>query len=188
MAFFSTPLLYPSILVVSRLDIEYTRNVDPDGPTGPLTQGYDPHLREPIPYEDTSITTTAGEETRQSSVRYKPKVRIPCQVETVTFEELNQMFGGDNTLSEMRFVLHNKDLRRLGLWTDIPDDGSGCTGNRLKKNDRIDAIEVSGRPGVISVPLAEPLYIKKIDPGSWGMGKSGQDLQIVWTANRPEEA
>lgn len=170
------PLLFPSLLKVSRLDIVATERVDPDGPAGPLTSGYDPDLREPVVYTDASGS-------RASSVRYKPPVLIPCQVEIKKFEELRQVFGGDAPITEMVFVLHNKDLVRMGLLKC----GSGCGTDgtlKLKTNDRIDAV-LCRRKRVPNIDLKEDLYIFRIDPGSWGMGPSGTDLKIVYTTNRP---
>jgi hypothetical protein len=172
------PLLYPSLVVISRLDIQSTRRVDPDG-AGPITGGYDPDLREPYVY-------SAGTEdaVKTDTRRYLPAIRVPCQVEVKDFEEVRQKFGGDAPVTQMTFVLHVKDLRRLGYWlTDAQCERGG--GPSLKTNDRIDRVETMRQPGVVAYPLKEPLYIYELEPGSWGMGPSGQDLVIVWTANRP---
>ena len=176
------PLLAPSAVLISRLSPTMTSRVDPDG-AGPIVGGYDPILREPYPYEDTTQTTASGEEKAVTTVRYSPHVRIPCQVEIKTFEELRQTFSGDAPVTNMVFVLHNKDLKRLGLLFD-GDAGCNCV-PKLKTNDRIDRVEVLRSPGTISHPFKEKLFVFRIDPGSWGMGPSGQDLQIVWTSNRP---
>ena len=173
------PLLYPSAVVISRLSPTLTHNVDPDG-AGPLTSGYDPDLLEPYPYEDTTVTTPEGEETVATTTRYNTPIRIPCQVEIRTSEELRQVFQGDAPVTEWVFVLHNSDLSRLGLL----DMDCGCA-PKLKTNDRIDRIEVLGSPGKLAYRLKHVLYIYRIDPGSWGMGPSGQDLHIVYTVNRP---
>jgi hypothetical protein len=52
-------------------------------------------------------------------------------------------------------------------------------------NDRVDAVEEPRSLRVKSIHLAAPLYIIRIDPGSWGMGPSGHDLKILYTATRP---
>jgi hypothetical protein len=170
--FFRVPLLFPSAVIISRLDIRKTRAVNPPGAQEAV--GYDEDFREPIPYE------SAGKllDTR----RYKPEVRVPCQVEVRTFEELNQVFGGDAPVTDKVFVLHNRDLLRLGLLE------TDCCTTKIKKNDRIERDEVLGRPGDVSQAFAEPLFIYRIDPGSWGMGSSGQDLQIVYTTDRSADA
>lgn len=169
---FRVPLLYPSAIVVSRLDIAATRAVDPPGS---LAAGYDPDLREPIAYEDAGTLSVDGEPTKADARRYMAAVRIPCQVEVKDFEEVMQKFQGNTAVTQMVFVLHNKNLAQLGL-----------TG-LLKDNDRIDAVEKNGSPGVVVQALENPLYIFKIEPGSWGMGPTGQDLQVVYTVNRPND-
>ena len=172
---FRVPLLEPNVLVISPLSIAQTRAVDPPGAA---TEGYHEDLHEPVVYEDAT-----GK--RVSAQRYGEQIRVPCQVEVKSFEELQQVFQGDAPVTKMCFVLHMSDLVLLGLVRDDP----GCAlhgGLKIKKNDRIDAIEVHGIPGEVAVPLATPLYIYRIDPGSWGMGPSGTDLRIVWTANRPD--
>lgn len=179
---FSAPLLFPSALVVSRLSVKMTRRVDPDG-AGPKTEGYDPILREPYTYEDTTDLTADGEEKKKVTTTYLPRIRIPCQVEIKSFEELRKVFQGDAPVTNMTFVLHNKDLRRLGLLEPLNEEG--CCLAKLKQNDRIDRIEILKSPGRIAHPLKELLYVYRIDPGSWGMGATGQDLQIVYTSNRP---
>ena len=170
------PLLFPSLLKVSMLDLQSTSRFDPDGPGGPLTGGYDPDLRSPYVYTD-------SDGSRASTVRYKPPVLIPCQVEIRRFEELRQVFGGDAPVTEMVFVLHNRDLVRMGLLRC--SSGCGTSGTlKLKKNDRIDAV-LCKRKRIPNIDLQELLYIYRIDPGSWGMGPSGTDLKIVYTTNRP---
>lgn len=169
------PLLFPSLLKVSRLDIPATRRVDPDG-AGDLTTGYDPDLRTPHVYTDATGS-------RVISTRYKPPVYIPCQVEIKKFEELRQIFTGDAPVTEMSFVLHNRDLVKLGL---LNVDGN-CGHNGvldLKTNDRIDGVYCT-RKRIKNIDLKEELFIYRIDPGSWGMGPSGTDLKIVYTTNRP---
>lgn len=169
------PLLFPSLLVVARLDIAGTARVDPDG-AGPVTEGYDPDLREPIAYTD-----AAG--SRATTVRYMPPVQIPCQVEIKTFEELRQVFQGDAPVTTMVFVLHNSDLVRMGLLKY----SMGCSigGNlSLKTNDKITSV-LCKRKRISNIDMKEDLYIYRIDPGSWGMGPTGTDLKIVYTTNRP---
>lgn len=173
---FSVPLLEPSAIVVHRLDPHGTWAVDPDG-AGPIQQGYDSVLNEPYIYED-------AQGDKAVATRYLAPIRIPCQVEVADFEEVRQVVSGDAPITQMVFVLHNSDLRRLDLMRGNPTcPRSG--GVKLKTNDLINAIEVNGRPGIVSTPLKEPLYIVEIQPGSWGMGITGQDLHIVYTATRP---
>lgn len=174
---FRAPLLYPSAIAVDRLDITSTRAVNP---TGTPSVGYDPDFREPYSYE-----TTGNEAV--DTVRYLPTIRIPCQVEVKTFEKVRQEFGGDAPITELTFVLHNSNLVRMGLSIA----GCGCdasSSEMLKTNDKIIAIEQNGRPGRVVQTFKEDLFIYEIRPGSWGFGPTGQDLQIIYTCNRPRLA
>jgi hypothetical protein len=162
-------------VVISRLDVQATDRFDPDG-AGSLTSGYDPDLRSPYVYQD-----SAGD--RTSATQYMPPLRVPCQVEIQTFEDLQQVFGGNAPNSNIAFILHSITLKRMGL---IIEDGQ-CPkqgGMNIGVNDRIDAIEEPGDRKIKSIHIAEPLYIIRIDPGSWGMGPAGHDLKIVYTATR----
>lgn len=175
------PLLYPSAIVLHPLDISGTRAVDPPGPQ---PKGYDPYLREPVPYEVPATGEVA--DTR----RYLPEVRIPCQVEVKTFEEVRQQVQGDAPVMNMTFVLHLSDLSRIGLLADeecacIGSGGPYTTRTRIKTNDKITAIEKKGMPGFVVQTFKEPLYVVQMAPGSWGMGPLGYDLEIVFVNNRP---
>lgn len=173
--FFRVPALFPSAVVISRLDIVSTRRVDPVG--APST-GYDEDYREPYKVEN------SGEV--ESTRRYKAPVRIPCQVETRSYEEVAQVAQGDASVTTMVFVLFNKDLTRLGLLRRSADAPCGLL-SLLKTSDRIDTIEQVASPGSViqSFKGNDKLYIFQVLPGSWGMGPTGQDLQIVYTSNRP---
>ena len=171
---FRVPLLFPSAIVVSRLSITETRRIDPDG-AGPLTSGYDPDFREPYLYSDSEVAKTTE--------RWEVPIRIPCQVETMGFEELNKVFGGNAPNSRMVFILHNRTLASLDL---LPRNSQCGYGSRILLNtgDRIDAIEKAGVPGYVIQSFQEPLYIHRIDPASWGMGE-GFDLHYVFTQTYP---
>lgn len=180
---YRVPLLFPVQVVISPLDTVNTRRVDPDGPSEPLTSGYDEDLREPIALEEIDPSDQSRDVVQVT--KYRPPLRIPCQVEVRKLEEVRQEFGGDAPITNMTFVMHNKDLLRLGLLA--AGEQPSCV-RGVKSNDRIDAIEEKGKPGMIVHPLKETLYVVELRSGSWGMGPSGQDLWICYTANRPSTA
>jgi len=177
---YRVPLLFPVQVVISPLSTINTRRVDPDGPAGPLTSGYDEDFREPVAIEE--VDPADASKDIVDVVKYRPQLRIPCQVEVRDLEKVRQEYGGDAPITNMTFVLHNKDLLRLGLL----DTGvqPNCV-RGIKTNDRIDAIERLNKPGFIVHPLKEALYVVELSSGSWGMGPTGQDLWICYTANRP---
>lgn len=167
---FRAPLLYPSDAVISPLDIDATWAANPPGT--PAT-GYDKKLREPYPKQ-----VTPGGPITDYRV-YGAQIRVPCQVEIKTFEELRDVADGDAALTKVVLVFHMQDLEELGLF--VPATGVLL----LKKGDRLDSIEEHDTAIVIQ-PLAEPTYLYRLDPDSWGFGR-GYDLKIGYTTSRPAE-
>jgi hypothetical protein len=180
---FRVPLLFPVQVAISPLDTINTRRVDPDKPAGPLTSGYDEDLREPVALEE--IDPLDQSKDIVDVTKYRPQIRIPCQVEVRKLEDVRQEFGGDAPITNMTFVMHNKDLLRLSLLAT--GEQPNCV-RQLKTNDRIDAIEELNKPGMIVHPLKETLFVVELRSGSWGMGPTGQDLWICYTSNRPSTA
>jgi hypothetical protein len=195
---YNAPLIEPSAVVLYQLDTIATSKIDPDG-AGPKTEGYDWDLREPLSYE--TVDPVDSSKDVKTTVRYKPAIRIPCQVEVQSFEKLRQVVQGDVGLTNMVFVMHRDDLRLLGLLGSTAGAGApqcgpaplacNCVGGggagspRLKKNDKITAIEKVGEPGTVVQSFSNPLFIVQIMPGSWGMGHDGTNLYLVYTSNRP---
>lgn len=160
------PLIWPVDAIISRLDTDATRALDP---AGTPASGYDDIFREPYPL-------TNG--TTDTRIYISPAVTVPVQVETKSFEELRITFGGDAPVSTVVLVAHRMDLSALGLIT-------ASTGRPLiKKGDRIDKIEAHGS-GRTVLDLTSPLYIWEILPASWGFGPDGYDLEIIYTSARP---
>jgi len=159
------PLISPMTVVVTQFLPAETCAQDPAGDS---TVGYDPDFREPV-----ALQTEGGQpvtDTRQ----YGDEIKLPCQVEFKTYEELQMVEQGDNGISKVALVLHRRDLLRLGL---IDDNGN----IKLKKGDKIIRFEKAGRTTL--VPNAT-LYFYRIDPASQGFGPDGYDLHIVWTSDR----
>ena len=165
---FRIPLLEPNTLVVSQLDLDATASNDPDG-AGPLTPGSD-IWQAPTVYEAGGAAGTAKEDTRV----YLTQVRFPVQVEVLDDAQMREVLGGNAPISRYVFIAHLQHLVPLGL-EDV-----------LKPRDRIDAVEVYHHPGVIALPLREPLYIYEVEYGSPGTGPTGFDLRILYTTSNPD--
>jgi len=166
-------LLQKSVVVIHPLNIGAGRNVDP---TGEETSGYDDVLNEPIAY-----TTPTNE--RKTTRRESPALRIPCQVENLTDEQLKQMATGDDPITSIAFVLHRQDLEELNL---LDDNGDVL----IKKGDRVEKLEKYGAPvGTTIKTFLDPgLYVHEVRSKSWGFGPDGYDLEIVYTSRRQEAA
>ena len=163
------PLISPVYVQIYRLDITATWAQNPPGGE---TQGFDPVLREPILYDDP--VTGARTSPRQEL----SPVLVPCQIETRTFDELRETFGGDNPASTVVFVTRRKDLETLGL---IDATTRNCT---LKKSDRISRLESYNYPGTVIQTFDKPLYVYEILPGSYGFGSEGHSLEIIYSTHR----
>jgi len=166
--FFRAPLIAPVAAVIHRLDTTATQAINPPGAP---TTGYDPDFREPYPYEQ----GTAWLDTRV----YMTAIRVPCQFEPKPYyEQARHVELGNALLTGVNIVLHRKTLADLGLLD------SNQT-SLLKKYDKITALEKPGSPGTVIKQFAEPLYVIEVRPGSWGMGGTGYDLEILFCENRP---
>ena len=172
---FRVPLLLEvSLAVIHRLNPNATQDVQPfSGATG----GYDADFREPLVFDDTVGTRMERDDARVEH----PPVNVPCQVEPVKFERLQQQFSGDMPDSNIQLVLHKRDLRKLKLI----DDQERLL---LKKNDRVEALKAKKNPKKITRYLEEPgLYIFELAPGSWGFGPDGYDLYIAFLNSKERE-
>jgi hypothetical protein len=173
--FFRVPLLLTIVdAVIYRLDPVGTRAVDPPGPA---TEGYDDIFKEPVLYE----TTTHDSATRTSTRTELPPVRVPCQVEIFTQEQLRQMFTGNVPDTSMTLVTHRRDLELLGLVdlvTNRPSFGIG---------DRVSGLEKRNLPGVLARGFPAPgFFISELRPGSWGFGDVGNDLELLFLSEREQ--
>lgn len=119
--------------------------------------GYDPIFREPkVSYDD------AG--TRSTGRREKALVRLPCQVETGTFEALRMTPTGDAPRSQLTLVFHFRDLEQAGL---VDADNRPT----IRVNDRLNAIyDKAG--AVVMQRFANPpgLFATEVTPSGFGFG------------------
>ena len=161
------PLIFPTAVVIARLDVPTTRSQDPPGSAH--DEGYDDILREPIIYKH----AVTGD--RTSPRQELASITIPCQPENATVEELNLVATGNDPMTDAVFVLHRRNLKKLGL---IDASTGLCL---LKYGDRI--VSLTKRSRVVRTWL-KPLYICQVLPRSHGFGPDGYDLEIVYTTHR----
>jgi len=157
-----------SVAVLHRLDVAATRAYDPPGVP---TTGYDPDFSEPVVYDASNVRTSARRELTA--------VRVPCQVETPRFEELQQAGAGIIANTSLILVVSRFDLERLSLLDPT------TRAPLIRKSDRVSAIERYGVTGQSQQPLADDgLYVLEVRPASWGFGTEGHDLELVFLAER----
>lgn len=118
--------------------------------------GYDPVFKEPkVSYDSTG---------RRESGRKEKLVRLPCQVETGTFETLRMTPTGNAPASQITLVFHFKDLEQCGL----VDDKHRPT---LRVNDRLSAIlDRAGEIVQQAFPYPPGLFATEVTPSGFGFG------------------
>ena len=156
--------------VIHRLDPAATASFDPPGAQ---TSGYDPDFHTPVIYS----STATGD--RTDSRKELTVVRVPCQVETFSFEQLRKLFPGNTPSSNMALVFSRIDLESLGLLD------SATRKVKINVNDRVEKLERRSSPGSTVHPIKAPgLFIFEIRPRSWGFGPDGHDLDVAFLDDR----
>ena len=149
-------LIFPFLAELHRLDTAGTATTDPDG-AGPLTSGYDPDFKEPVGVD--TDDDGVGEPVRIEH----PAVRVPCQVEPKTFEELRMFAAGNSPRSRVELVFHFRDLEQLGL-VDAP------TGDALvRPGDRLGALYDKAGALVQAIRKPPGLYVSEARPIGFGL-------------------
>ena len=157
-------LIVPFIAELAQLDTIGTA-ADPDG-GGPLVSGYDSDFREPV------IAGPAPGAARRVG---KAAIRVPFQVETETYDSLQQMFSGPNTDRRIILVFHFRDLENMGLVD--PTSGEAL----IRLNDRLIAIrEHTAAQALIQQVRTPPgLYATEVVPASFGLSGGKRNLLLV---------
>jgi hypothetical protein len=168
-------LIFPFSVELCQLDTAATEE-DPDGESGPLVSGYDPIFREPIIIADPD----APGDTSGVVHRVEKAIRIPAQIETRAWDQLEQLFSGSNPKAAMELVFHYKDLERLKL---VDENGRA----KININDRLSAIyDVDGNI-VREIPEEFGLYATEVRDSGFGFGRR-RNLIIMTLQNRDKGA
>lgn len=160
------PLLDTCDAEIYRLSHPGTWAADPPG--AEYSQGYDPVSEQPVVGWANGVPSLPR-------VELTP-VRVQAQIEIASNERLKAMFGGDASVSRWVFVIHRKQLRRLGL---INTSTGECL---LKPRDRIARVIRRRGPSAGQIDGCRlPLYIYEVKPASWGVGVDGHTLELLYT-------
>ena len=156
-------LIYPFLAALHRLD--RTR-----GGTTPLM---DPDFREPFPLD---VDEDGIGEVARSEL---PEVRIPCQVEPQTFEQLRMLPSGRAPRTSLDLVMHFRDLTRLGL---VDTEGRA----RIGSGDRLSAIYTLDGELVLPVQTPSGLFVTEARPTGFGLGlgRARRNLLLVTFSDR----
>lgn len=162
------PLLDTCDICIERLDIQATHAVDPPGSAA--STGYDDVTGEPI------VGYVSGAPAEQ--LRYMTPIYVPCQIENPTFERLRAVFGGDAPVTRINFVAHRRTLRRMSL---INASTGKCL---LKPRDKITGVFRGRARTQVMGGFDLPLYVYEVRPGSFGVGRDGYSLEIIYVSQK----
>jgi len=170
-------LIFPFLAEIHRLDTASIATEDPDG-SGPLSSGYDEDFKESV-FVDTD-DDGLGEAVR----REHPAVRIPCQIESQTFEQLRMFASGNAPGTTLDLVFHFKDLERMELVDSATGDAL------LRPGDRLGAIYDMAGVLVQSIKTPPGLYVHETSPIGFGLNRTRprRNLLVVAFKDRLQAA
>lgn len=141
--------------------------------SGGTTPPMDPDFREPIPldFDEDGIGKVARSEL--------PEVRIPCQVEPQTFEQLRMLPTGRAPRTSLDLVMHFRDLTRLGL---VDADGRA----RIGTGDGLSGIYTLTGKLVLPVQTPPGLFVTEARPTGFGLGlgRARRNLLLLTFSDR----
>lgn len=141
---------------------------DPQAPAAT----YDPDFREPVlgPPDASGIGARQRPE--------KPPVQIPAQVETGSFERLQQAMSGNIPDSRLVLVLDYDDLVRLGLTHAATGETTLHTGDRL--------VRILSGTGALRETFPHPpgMFITELRPG-FGLARD-RNLLLAFCDDREQ--
>lgn len=132
---------------------------------------YDHVFKEPV--------VTRDPQGRRVSGRKESTIRLPCQVETGTFQAQQMTPTANAPASKMTLVFHFRDLERLKLI-------DGATGQAtIRVNDRV--VQILTKDGRIEQVFPNPpgLFVIEATPSGFGFG-GRKELLVVRCGDRPQ--
>jgi hypothetical protein len=137
----------------------------------------DPDFREPIALD---LDEDGIGEVARSEL---PEVRIPCQVEPQTFEQLRMLPSGRAPRTSLDVVMHFRDLERIGL---VDRDGRA----RIGSGDRLSGIYTLDGELVLPVRTPPGLFVTEARPTGFGLGlgRARRNLLLVTFSDRAASA
>jgi hypothetical protein len=135
--------------------------------------GYDPEFGEPLPVANGSLLGA-------SSLRERPALRLPCQLDRKTWGAAGAARSGYEENADIILVFHYPDLEAAGL---IGTDGVP----QIFPGDRIGAIEDVG--GAVQETFANPpgMFVTDLERAGHGLAAFGMprfNLLIAYCSKR----
>jgi hypothetical protein len=164
-------LLNPFVAEIAQLDTLATAG-DPDG-AGALTSGYDDDFRELVKVPPLTGQGPGAEE------RVEKTVRVQCQVEVVTYDQLVQFFPGNSPQAMLTLVLHFADLELAGMVDTATGEALLRVGDRL--------VAIYDTCGALVQQVREPMFCTQVMPTSFGLGRA-RNLLLMTFQTRDQAA
>jgi hypothetical protein len=150
-------LIFPFLAELHRLDRAGTSQLDPD-------------------FKESVAVDTDDDGIGDRARGEHPPVRVPCQVEAKTFEELRMFASGNSPRSRVELTFHFGDLERLGLVHAATGDALICPGDRLGA-----LLDRTGRL-VQTVRTPPGLYVTEARPIGFGLHRSRPRRNLLLVA------
>ncbi len=140
--------------------------------------GFDPDFHEP------ALVDRDGDGVGERRRLELPALRVPCQVEPKTMDDLQMHAAGNSPRSKLQLVMHFRDLERL----DLVDPASGVA--RVTPGDRLGALLT--RDGEPVQRFVDPpgLYVTEARAIGWGvhLARPRRNLLLVTLEDRRQAA
>jgi hypothetical protein len=150
-------LIFPFLAEIFRLDTQTTAGTDPIG--------FDPDFKEARVLDPTG--DGIGERIRNEL----PPIKVPCQVEPKTFEELAMFASGNSPRANITLVFHSKDMERMGL---VDDNGEAM----IRPEDRLGAIYT--KADVLVQTIRNPMYAIDSRPMGFGLNMANPRRNLLF--------
>lgn len=151
-------LIFQFLAEIFRLDTLATASTIPSG--------FDPDFKE------ARVLDISGDGTGERMRNEHPPIRVPCQVEPKTFEELAAFASGNSPRANINLVFHFQDLERLSL---VDDNGEAM----IRPGDRLGGIY--DKANALVQVIRNPMYAVDARPMGFGlhMAKPSRNLLFV---------
>jgi hypothetical protein len=150
-------LIFPFLAEIFRLDTLATASSDPSG--------FDPDFKEARVLDRTG--DGIGERIRNEL----PPIKVPCQVEPKTFEELAMFASGNSPRANINLVFHFKDLERMGM---VDANGEAM----IRPGDRLGAIYT--KADVLVQTIRNPMYAIDARPMGFGLHMANPSRNLLF--------
>ena len=150
-------LIFPFLAQIYRLDTQTTAGTDPSG--------FDPDFKESRVVD--SMDDGVGQRIRNEL----PPIKLLCQIEPKTFEELAMFASGNSPRANINLVFHFKDLERMGL---VDETGEAM----IRPGDRLGGIY--DKADVLVQVIRNPMYAIDSRPMGFGLHRAKPSRNLLF--------